>query len=895
MKNNNGAAVRKLSARSLKNNRMRNIFAVMAIILTCVLFTTVFSLTSGAMQAAQESTMREVGGRFHAGIKAATAEQYEKVAADPLVKKSSYNILIGRAENVLKRQAELRYMPEESALQDMFITLEQGRMPESYDEIVVDTFVMDELGIPCAVGESIPITFSFQGEEIAQEFVVCGWYQGDRIGRASECFLSERFWMELKGARTDEDFVGWAKEHPEDRDVGLRAGNLFFEDTMRLEEKVRTVIKNAGYEPDTELAYGVNWAYMSSRIEEADPVTGLIIVGAVAVILLTGYLIIYNIFQISVIGDIRFYGLLKTIGTTKRQIRRMIRRQAVMLSAIGIPVGLAMGYGIGKLTLPFVLSINDYGGMDVSLSFNPWILAGGAGFSALTVYLGSRRPGRLAGSVSPVEAVKYAGTDGSGKTFRHRKKKRSGGRKRYGEKRRTGRLVPFFMAWSNLGRNRGTTAVVVAAISLSIVLLDVVMTAVGSFSPDEFLEQRIAGDFLLGNVDITSMSPRSGNIDIEPEFLALADAQDGILKRQELWVRYGTFLLLDDTAKKRLKELDEAQLLRRDLYESEDLDKMLRGEMQMEGCFYGYDEELLSNLKALDGTIDIDKFLTGNYVLLTPMRGKEQLEPTEHIYHPGDTVTVELLTENSTVREIKDAAGETVDVVYENLMPKQYEVMAIVEIPSGMGIGRHSMNRCDVVLPLTDVSCDQAAGGAGRLFAVSYEVSGEEQAAFLEAVSAYTESHEQMGYVDKDSLKRAFEGMVNAMAAIGITLAVVIAFIGILNFINAVITQVISRRREFAMLQSIGMTTNQLRQMLIWEGIGCLVISGGIGFVLGSLLSRIILGALNNVILFFEYRFQILPYAVMLPVLALAAVAVPAAAYGHMRKKSIVERLAEGS
>ena len=118
MKNNNGAAVRRLSARSLKNNRMRNIFAVMAIILTCVLFTTVFSLTSGAMQAAQESTMREVGGRFHAGIKAATAEQYEKVAADPLVKKSSYNILIGRAENVLKRQAELRYMPEESALQD---------------------------------------------------------------------------------------------------------------------------------------------------------------------------------------------------------------------------------------------------------------------------------------------------------------------------------------------------------------------------------------------------------------------------------------------------------------------------------------------------------------------------------------------------------------------------------------------------------------------------------------------------------------------------------------------------------------------------------------------------------------------------------------------------------
>ena len=67
MKNNNGASVRKLSDRSLKNNRMRNFFAVLAIILTCILFTAVFSLTSGAMQVAQEETMREVGGKFHAG------------------------------------------------------------------------------------------------------------------------------------------------------------------------------------------------------------------------------------------------------------------------------------------------------------------------------------------------------------------------------------------------------------------------------------------------------------------------------------------------------------------------------------------------------------------------------------------------------------------------------------------------------------------------------------------------------------------------------------------------------------------------------------------------------------------------------------------------------------
>ena len=93
MRNNNGAAIRRLSGRSLKNNRMRNLFAMLAIVLTGVLFTAVFSLVSGIMQVSQEDTMREVGGRFHAGLKEATREQYEKVITDPLIKDYSYNIL----------------------------------------------------------------------------------------------------------------------------------------------------------------------------------------------------------------------------------------------------------------------------------------------------------------------------------------------------------------------------------------------------------------------------------------------------------------------------------------------------------------------------------------------------------------------------------------------------------------------------------------------------------------------------------------------------------------------------------------------------------------------------------------------------------------------------------
>ena len=93
MINNNGASIRRLSNRSLKNSRMRNFFAIAAISLTSILFTAVFSLTGGAMQMSQESIMREVGGKFHAGLKAATTQQYEKVILDPLIQKATYNII----------------------------------------------------------------------------------------------------------------------------------------------------------------------------------------------------------------------------------------------------------------------------------------------------------------------------------------------------------------------------------------------------------------------------------------------------------------------------------------------------------------------------------------------------------------------------------------------------------------------------------------------------------------------------------------------------------------------------------------------------------------------------------------------------------------------------------
>ena len=883
MKNNNGASIRKLSRRSLQNNRMRNIFAIVAIILTGVLFTAVFSLTSGIIQMTQESTMREVGTRAHVGLKAATKEQYERVTADPMVKESCYNIYIGMAQNIVKQQAELRYVPDEKTLDNMFITLEEGHLPAAENEIVVDTFIFDELHLPYALGEKIPITFTFMGETIEEEFIVSGWYQGDYVSHASELCLSENYWTKLKGSLTEEDFIAWAEEHIEDKSIGLYAVDIFFKNASHLEDNVRTIIQNAGYEPGTELNYGVNWAYMGNRMESVDAFTVIILCSAIAIILITGYLIIYNIFQISVINDIRFYGLLKTIGTTKKQIRRLLLRQAAVLSVIGTPIGILIGFCIGKLALPLVSSVGDFSGASMSLHFNIWIPVFSVLFCGLTVFLSCRKPGKIAGSVSPIEAVKYTEVS---KIY----KKGKGASKK---KKKSTRFSAVSMALSNLSRNKRTTTVVISAISFSIILLAVIVTAVQSFRIDSYLEGRLTGDFQLGNVNFTTASPKTGDFSIEPEFLALADSQEGIDSRTEMWNRLNCFLNLNEKALEQLRKLDaEDKLWRREFINP---DKMLQGEGELGDTVYAYSEELLSQLTVLEGSLDIDKFRSGDYILLSTILGGNGYIPAdEHVYQPGDKVSVDFFTEDSEQYAVTDDAGEFIGLRYENLTTKEYEVMAIVGIPGSMSLPFHSPNQCDAVLPLSELTFDNSDLKLTECFSVSYQIEDSKQDAFAKAIEEYSDSHAMMGYVSLDMLRKEFANVTMVIAIVGITLAAVVALIGILNFINAITTEIISRRREFAMLQSIGMTQAQLQKVLICEGISFVAVAFIISFVFGSLLSWLILNALNEVIAFFSYQFQIVPFFIMLPLLLLVAALTPLFAWRRIKKRSIVERLQEG-
>ena len=114
--------------------------------------------------------------------------------------------------------------------------------------------------------------------------------------------------------------------------------DVMFSSSLHIQDDVDKVLAANGWQDespnrDNYISTGINWGYSGAQFSNAlDPTTVLGVSGILLLIIFTGYLIIYNVFQISVTNDIRFYGLLKTIGTTGKQIKSMIRRQAYTLS-----------------------------------------------------------------------------------------------------------------------------------------------------------------------------------------------------------------------------------------------------------------------------------------------------------------------------------------------------------------------------------------------------------------------------------------------------------------------------------------------------------------------------------------------------------------------------------
>lgn len=815
--NNNKAVIKRLTQSSIKANKIRNTFAIIAIAITTILFTSLFTISMGIKNSIEQQTMRQAGGCTHGSFKYLTQGKLEKLKKHPSIKEFGYSILVNspESEELSKHYTEIRYATDNYAKMG-FSTPTKGKMPEKENEIATDTAVLDLLRVQHKIGEKVRVEYYIGKEKFSKEFVLSGFWEHDDAMPASMMFVSKEFIYRNIGDRIN-------KPHEPGDHIGDINLNVMFKNSINLKEKMEKVITDSGFSPKS-IAFGVNWSYLSTN-NNKNGSTIAAGVGALLLIMFTGYLIIYNIFQISVIKDIRFYGLLKTVGTTSKQIKKLIRNQALLLSFIGIPIGLVLGYVIGGVLLPVIMNASN--AKSSYISFSPIIFIVSAVFAIITVLISCSKPGKIAAKVSPIEATRYV--DATVNLRRH-KKSSSGGK-------------IYNMARYNMVRNKKKTILVIISISLSLIILNSVVTFVKGFSMDKFIGRKASTDFIVANANYFNLNRlfMKKNDVISEEMINNINKIDGIKEAGRIY-----YNLLKSSFVTANGEKLELQL-------------------------YGMDEFPLSNLKVVEGKIDLEKFKTGNYI----------------IEYLGSDDNGRIQTQYS-----KCKIGDKVIVNLENNETKQYEVMAKVELKYKMSV-RYSSKKEEAQMC---ISSSEFKKQIKEPLTMSYVFNVEDK--YVDKIGKFLDNYTktiepQMNYESKQKYEEQFKGMENVILLIGGVTSFIIGAIGILNFINAMLTSIISRRREFAMLQSIGMTNKQLNNMLILEGffyaLGAIVSS----IILGSIVSLAIVKIAGSDLWFFDYKFILTPILIASPILVLISIIVPFVIYINVNKQTIVERLRE--
>ena len=858
----NQKAVRRLSFRSFMANRTRNMVAILAIVLTTILFTTLFTVIISLNYTSQQQTMRMVGGSSHGGFKYLTMEQVEQLSKHPLVKEFGYSVMLAMPgeEPFTKRQVEMRYGTD-TAAKMYFCNPTTGRMPREKNEVAMDTAVLDLLGVPYKVGEQITLHYTFAGKEIEDTFTLSGFWETDPVAQASEVWLSKEYVLEkLDGYDPSLDYNMF----------GTWSLDMMFASSNNIEKSLQTIAQDNGYtiddsSADNFLDYGVNWAYTSTHYENGEQVKmAIALIAGLGFIIFIGYLIIYNIFGISVMNDIHFYGLLKTIGTTKRQIKRIIRYQGIMLSIIGIPIGLCLGYVLGNSFVKIIVS--SLSNKTTYVAFDPWIFIGSALFALLTVMISCSKPGKMAAKVSPIEAVRYSeGSQSADKKGKKEKKGKHGAR-------------IYRMAFANVRRNKGKTALVIISLTLSLVLFNTIFSFTNGFSMNRLLDRFVISDYLLGSAKYFQTNFGSDDYMVSERFISEVESKGYTTRSGRVYQsnRIAQARFTQDELLRFSSRLGSPEYIEyiKSLFASGDK------EMFWNINIYGLDDYPLEKMTLVEG--DLSRIEDPD------VKGIIQIVDEDDYGNPETGSMIKNVGEKLTIHYVDEfGTDEDNNLIEKKSHDVDYTIVATMMMPNTMSLRRYGSPQ--FALPSNIYLKDS---GDSTTMIYMLDVDDTKVNEMEEFISSYTNNVEKdMDFESKKLMEDEFSNYKNMFLFVGGGVTVVISIIGILNFVNTMITSIQTRKREFAVLQSIGMTGKQLRKMVIIEGLfytGAALIAA---VMIGSIVNVVVLQSLESLVWFYQYEYSISAILALAPVFILLGVGLPAIVYKSMVRKSLVERM----
>ena len=840
--NRNKKAVKRVEKGMMKANRIRNLFAVFAIVLTTFMITTVFSLGINYMENMKLMQVRTSGTTANASLAMPTEKQEQQIKKLEYVKTVGTQYMVG---SVAEKNDEGR---ELSIALSYYDTTEwekhyketikdlEGKYPSNENEIMLSEDALSQLGMKePKLNMEIPLSYYDKNGQQERSFILSGWfhsYTGTGMGFVSESYCKNA------GYTMAEDGV-----------LSLSL-NKMPDDFFRIQR-------------DVELNENQSFGGAASMKSSGGSVIAMVIL-LVFFIIGSGYLLIYNVLYISISKDTRFYGLMKTLGTTQKQIKSLVKNQAVKFACIGIPIGILLATAV-----PFVLNEGFEQGksmMDAEVFFHPSIYILSVIFSAATVWIACNAPAKAAAKISPIEALKF-------QNFALKKTK---------SRNSTNGGKLHVMAFHNVFRDKKRAILVFMSLFMGITMILGVNGVISSMSAENYIKKYM--DYNFEYNDIQFEQPEQLNKEV-PQFdehfveqIKQIDGVENVDIQKTVWAGID----FDETALEdfmKIKYEDSKYKSKGQSYEQ--MIEVMKGYADAGdyGCYITTlpDDKVLEeyNAKYPDMSIDIDAFKRGETAIVG--RDTEFLAPNTALV--GEMLTLTADSTDGKATDFKIDGSFYYDDYANNLSDSIGRRKDIYMVPDVIFVSEAGMER------LTKEPIISAIGVNIKDFNDLERIDSE-----LQAInSTLTTSEWQL----KSSVnqKELFEQMNYSLSLLGNGAAILLIVIGLINFVNVMLTGVVARKNEFAIMESIGTTKKQIRKILTLEGGIYALISTLLIMTFGNAFLMLVADAVPHMANYAVFKYPVALVIGLIAAIFVICLSVPAIVYKATSDETVIERL----
>ena len=420
-------ALKLFTLRSLLKNKTRTIVTIIGIILSVAMFTA----TTEAFVTVQNylvSYAEMYNGKYHVGFYDVENEDCAFVTEDSRVDKYTYLQDIGYAEigssNAYKPYLYIAGIPSDFT-EIMPIHLTSGRLPENSSEIVISDHLYANGGVKLTLGDTVTLNVGERAYIVEAEQSSGRLTQKTPFAESVDDVPSEELINTVEKTYT---VVGFCVRPDYSIEAYYAPGYTAFtinEADNKNGMNIYSVLKNPSdfdhYHNDIMRALSVdtviNHDLLMFSFRSFDSAFSVLAFGLItmliALIVFGSVALIYNSFSISVSERTRQFGILKSIGATKKQIRKTVLYEAVLLCAVGIPAGLISGCIGIALTFHFLSDtistfLSDLTELKMNFVLSPLAIIAASVISFITVLISAYIPARKAIKINPIESVRQS-------------------------------------------------------------------------------------------------------------------------------------------------------------------------------------------------------------------------------------------------------------------------------------------------------------------------------------------------------------------------------------------------------------------------------------------------------------------------------------------------------